>query len=102
MTGIDVRSGLTGPQPASHRGSYPDPGSGPSELSDNGKRVLLLLAELGGSGLTTICDELRIPADAARSELDSLRRLGLLDPADRAQLMLTPAGLSYLDGIFAE
>ena len=75
---------------------------GPSELSDNGKRVLLLLAELGGSELTTICDELRIPAGAARSELDSLRRLGLLDPHDQAHLMLTPAGLSYLDGIFAE
>lgn len=101
MTGRDVRSDLTGPQPASQRGSYPDPGR-PSELSDNGKRVLLLLAELGGSGLTTICDELRIPADAACSELDSLRRLGLLDPAERAQLRLTPAGLSYLDGIFAE
>jgi hypothetical protein len=74
----------------------------PSELSDNGKRVLLLLAELGGSELVTICDELRIPAAAARSELDSLRRLGLLDPHDQAHLVLTPAGLSYLDGIFAE
>jgi DNA-binding IclR family transcriptional regulator len=64
--------------------------------------VLLLLAELGDSGLNTICDELRIPADAVRSEVDSLRRLGLLDPADLAHLVLTPAGLSYLDGIFVE
>lgn len=74
----------------------------PSELSDNGKRVLLLLAELGGTGLTTICDELRITPDAARSELDSLRRLGLLDPADQRQVVLTSAGLNYLDGIFVE
>jgi hypothetical protein len=74
----------------------------PSELSDNGKRVLLLLAELGGTGLTTICDELHIGPDAARSELDSLRRLGLLDPTDQRHVVLTPAGLNYLDGIFVE
>jgi hypothetical protein len=100
-TGRDVRSGLAAPQPVDLRRPYPA-ADRPSELSDNGKRVLLLLAELGGSGLTTICDELRIPAAAARSELDSLRRLGLLDPADQAHLVLTPAGLSYLDGIFVE
>ena len=75
---------------------------GPSELSDNGKRILLLLAELGGAGLTTICDELRIGTPMAGSELDSLRRLGLLDPADREQIVLTPAGLGYLDGSFSE
>jgi Histidine kinase-, DNA gyrase B-, and HSP90-like ATPase len=100
-TGNDVRSSLARPLPTGLRRSYPA-ADGPSELSDNGKRVLLLLAELGGSGLTTICDELRIPAGAARSELDSLRRLGLLDPADQAHLVLTSAGLSYLDGIFVE
>ena len=80
----------------------PAPPDGPSELSDNGKRILLLLAELGGSGLVTICDELRISPAAARSELDSLRRLGLLDPANLEQIILSPAGLGYLDGIFAE
>jgi hypothetical protein len=100
-TGSDPRSGLARPRPTGLRRSHP-PADGPSELSDNGKRVLLLLAELGDSGLNTICDELRIPADAVRSEVDSLRRLGLLDPADLAHLVLTPAGLSYLDGIFVE
>jgi hypothetical protein len=99
--GRDAHSSLVGPQAAGLRQAYPA-AERPSELSDNGKRVLLLLAELGGSELTTICDELRIPAVAARSELDSLRRLGMLDPADQAHLILTPAGLSYLDGIFAE
>lgn len=84
------------------RGSFELNTDSPSELSDNGKRVLLLLAELGGAGLATICDELRIAPDAARSELDSLRRLGLLDPADQRQIVLTPAGLGYLDGIFVE
>jgi len=78
------------------------PDDRPSELSDNGKRVLLLLAELGGAGLETICAELRIGPAVAASELDSLRRLGLLDPADRAHIALTAAGLGYLDGIFAE
>jgi len=73
-----------------------------TELSDNGKRVLLLLAELGGTGLDTICDELRISSGTARSELDSLRRLGLLDPANERQVVLTGAGLNYLDGIFVE
>jgi Histidine kinase-, DNA gyrase B-, and HSP90-like ATPase len=74
----------------------------PSELSDNGKRVLLLLAELGGAGIDTICDELRISTLVAGSELDSLRRLGLLDQSDRSHVVLTPAGLGYLDGIFVE
>jgi hypothetical protein len=103
-TGRDVRSVIAQPQLASLGLSYTAPTATdrPSELSDNGKRVLLLLAELGVSELTTICDELRIPAAAARLELDSLRRLGLLDPADQAKLALTPAGLSYLDGIFVE
>lgn len=99
--GRDVRSGIAGPPLAGIRRFHPAVDR-PSELSDNGKRVLLLLAELGGSGLTTICDELRIPVDSARSELDSLRRLGLLDPADHVHLVLTPAGLNYLDGIFVE
>jgi hypothetical protein len=97
----DFGAGLARSQPTVHRDSNPG-ADRPSELSDNGKRVLLLLAELGGSGLTTICDELRIPANAARSELDSLRRLGLLDPTDLDHLVLTPAGLNYLDGIFVE
>ena len=100
-TGREIRPGLARPQSAGLRQSYPA-ADRPSELSDNGKRVLLLLAELGDSGLTTICDELRIPADAARSELESLRRLGLLDPGDHDHLVLTPAGLGYLDGIFVE
>ena len=100
-TGKDIGSSLARPRSAGHRPTYPA-ADRPSELSDNGKRVLLLLAELGGSPLVTICDELRIPAAAARSELDSLRRLGLLDPSDQAHLLLTPAGLGYLDGIFVE
>src|SRR6202011_1141181 len=99
--GKHVRSALARAQPAGLRDSHPA-ADRPSELSDNGKRVLLLLAELGGSGLTTVCDELRIPSDAARSELESLRRLGLLDPGDQDHLALTPAGLNYLDGIFLE
>jgi len=100
-TGRDLGLGLGRPHPTRHLRSYPD-AARPSELSDNGKRVLLLLAELGGSGLTTICDELRIPPDAARSELDSLGRLGLMDPTNQSHLLLTPAGLKYLDGIFVE
>jgi hypothetical protein len=98
----EVRGGLAEPLLASLLEIRPLAIDGPSELSDNGKRILLLLAELGGAGLTTICDELRIAGGAARSELDSLRRLGLLDPADQVQIVLTPAGLGYLDGIFAE
>ena len=99
--GRHVSSSLVRPQLAELGHAY-SASERPSELSDNGKRVLLLLAELGGSELTTICDELRIPAAAARSELDSLRRLGLLDPTDQTHLVLTPAGLGYLDGIFVE
>ena len=76
--------------------------AGPTELSDYGKRVLLLLAELGGAGVHTICDELRITTTVAAAELEALTRLGLLDPARDGRLALTPAGLRYLDGIFVE
>ncbi len=73
-----------------------------SQLTDGGKRILLLLAELGGAALGTICDELRIPPDEVESELDALRSRGLLDPARSHQMILTAAGLRYLDGIFVE
>lgn len=75
---------------------------GDAEIGDTGKRVLLLLAELGGARLETICDELRLPADAVERELRQLGRLGLLDPHGGKQMLLTPAGLAFLDGIFAE
>jgi hypothetical protein len=101
-TNSKVRAGQPEPLLASLVDLRLSPPDRPSELSDNGKRVLLLLAELGGAELTTICAELRIGAEAAHSELDSLRRLGLLDPADLVHIVLTPAGLRYLDGIFAE
>ena len=78
----------------------PDPR--PTELSDYGKRVLLLLAELGGAVVPTICDELRISTSVAGAELEALSRLGLLDPTRDGRLTLTPAGLRYLDGIFVE
>jgi Histidine kinase-, DNA gyrase B-, and HSP90-like ATPase len=97
-----IAEALSEPTLADLRHFQPPASEAPSELSDNGKRVLLLLAELGGTGLATICDELRITGVGARAELDSLRRLGLLDPADQEQFVLTPAGLGYLDGIFAE
>ena len=74
----------------------------PTELSDYGKRVLLLLAELGGAVVPTICDELRISTLVAGAELEALSRLGLLDPTRDGRLALTPAGLRYLDGIFVE
>lgn len=74
----------------------------PGVTSDKGKRLLLLLAELGGASLTTIGDELRISTEAARSEVEALRRLGLLDPRDQSQIRLTPDGLNHLEGIFAE
>jgi histidine kinase/DNA gyrase B/HSP90-like ATPase len=73
-----------------------------SAVSDTGKRILLLVAELGGAGLPTICDELRIARPAAQLELEHLRRLALVDPHGGEQMTLTPAGLAYLDGIFSE
>lgn len=78
------------------------PGLARSAVSDGGKRVLLLVAELGGAGLPTICAELRVDRSAAEIELERLRRLGLVDPNGGEQMTLTPAGLAYLDGIFSE
>lgn len=97
-TVVTLSMGATAPTSSRQSGF----GAAPSELSDYGKRVLLLLAELGGAGVPTICDELRIPSAVAAAELEALIRLGLLDPAHGGRLALTPAGLRYLDGIFAE
>jgi len=96
---------LTGSQSFSSAGpsaTLTQPRSPSSQLTDGGKRILLLLAELGGAAVGTICDELRIPPDEVESGLDALRSRGLLDPARSNQMILTPAGLRYLDGIFVE
>jgi hypothetical protein len=76
--------------------------AGGAELSDNGKRILLLLAELGGAAVPTICNELRLSMPEADAELDALRRQQLLDPRAGRQMVLTSTGLTYLDGIFVE
>ncbi len=75
---------------------------GSAAVSDQGKRLLLLLAELGGASLPTIANELRLTSDGARLEVEALCRVGLLDARDQRQITLTPAGLNQLDGIFVE
>jgi hypothetical protein len=98
-------SGPTPTQPARGGEAAPARTPGPggrAELSEFGKKVLLLLAELGGARLETICAELRVAPTAAELELENLRRRGLLDPKGGNQMVLTPAGLAFLDGIFAE
>ena len=104
---ISIGQGIGTITPTSSPAQHQVPGRAasdprPTELSDYGKRVLLLLAELGGAVVPTICDELRISSLVAGAELEALSRLGLLDPARDGRLTLTPAGLRYLDGIFVE
>ena len=94
--GVPVRVGVA-PEPADQATVLSR-----SAVTDAGKRILLLVAEVGGAGLPTICDELRVAKSAAELELEQLRRLGLVDPNGGEQMTLTPGGLAYLDGIFSE
>jgi len=70
-------------------------------VSDQAKKILLLLAELGGASEQTIARELRISPDEANLEMCYLKAKSLLSRQGE-NLVLTQSGLKFLDKIFSE
>ncbi|MBM3470472.1 MAG: histidine kinase [Armatimonadetes bacterium] len=64
------------------------------------KKVLLLVAELGAAGPTTIAKELDISHSTAYRELQALEALKLATGKGRGKRTLTEEGIAFLDEIF--
>ncbi|MDQ7859610.1 MAG: ATP-binding protein [Armatimonadota bacterium] len=70
------------------------------EVTPRQKKVLLLIAELGAAGPTTIAKELDISHSTAYRELQVLRGLNLITGRGRGRRTLTEEGIAYLDEVF--
>jgi predicted transcriptional regulator len=64
------------------------------------KRVLLLVAEMGSAGPTTVAKELDISLSTAYRELAALERLDLLRAHPGGRRTLTESGVRFVDEIF--
>ncbi len=70
------------------------------EVLPRQKKVLLLIAELGAAGPTTIAKELDISHSTAYRELQALQTLNLITGKGRGKRTLTEEGIAYLDEVF--
>ncbi len=70
------------------------------EVMPRQKKVLLLIAELGAAGPTTIAKELDISHSTAYRELQALQTLNLITGRGRGKRTLTEEGIAYLDEVF--
>jgi len=70
------------------------------EVSPRQKKVLLLIAELGAAGPTSVAKELKISHSTAYRELLALQALGLLTGKGRGKRTLTEEGVARLDEVF--
>lgn len=93
------------PPPAPAVVGQPAADQGPAaavRLTDREKKILLLIAEIGAAGPSTIAKELGMSQSTAFRELQSLQRLRLLavgttDPGKRT---LTEEGIAFLGSVF--
>lgn len=69
-------------------------------LSDRQRKILLLVAELGSAGPSTIAKELGISQSTAFRELAALERLHLLAPRGPGKRTLTEEGIAYMGNVF--
>ncbi len=95
-----------GPPPASAAPQPATPPTQPEEhpllprLSDRQRKVLLLVAELGSAGPSTIAKELGISQSTAFRELAALEKLHLLASRSPGKRTLTEEGIAYMDNVF--
>ncbi|HXX40194.1 MAG TPA: ATP-binding protein [bacterium] len=95
-------------QPRATAPAPPDAPASPSaeaakptvRLTDRQRKVLLLIAELGPAGPSTIAKELSISQSTAFRELAALQRLQLLAPRGPGKRTLTEEGIAYLGNVF--
>ncbi|HLW48047.1 MAG TPA: ATP-binding protein [bacterium] len=73
-----------------------------ARLSDRQKKILLLIAEIGAAGPSTIAKELNLSQSTAFRELSSLQRMRLLTvgTADPGKRTLTEEGIAFLGTVF--
>jgi hypothetical protein len=70
------------------------------DISPRQKKVLLLIAELGAAGPTSLAKELDISHSTAYRELLALQALGLVTGKGRGKRTLTEEGVARLDDVF--
>ena len=70
------------------------------DVTPRQKKVLLLIAELGAAGPTTVARELDISHSTAYRELLALQSLTLVTGKGRGKRTLTEEGIAYLDEVF--
>jgi hypothetical protein len=70
------------------------------EVTSRQKKVLLLIAELGAAGPTTIAKELDISHSTAYRELQALEAVALVTGKGRGKRTLSEEGIAYLDEVF--
>jgi len=87
-------------QPAMPAPAPAEPAAPEARLTDRQRKVLLLIAELGSAGPSTIAKELGISQSTAFRELASLQRLQLLASRGPGKRTLTEEGIAYLDNVF--
>jgi hypothetical protein len=69
-------------------------------ITDRQRKVLLLIAELGSAGPSTISKELGVSPSTAYRELDALETLQLVATRGPGKRTLTEEGIAYLDTVF--
>jgi hypothetical protein len=72
----------------------------PSRITDRQRKVLLLVAELGSVGPSSIAKELGVSLSTAYRELDALETLQLVASRGVGKRTLTEEGIAYLDTVF--
>ncbi len=78
----------------------PDAAAARARLTERQRKVLLLIAELGSAGPSTIAKELGISQSTAFRELAALQRMHLLAPRGPGKRTLTEEGIAYMDSVF--
>jgi len=97
-----------GPPASAARSEPPPPVPPPDQglpaqqrvITDRQRKVLLLIAEFGSAGPSTIAKELGVSPSTAYRELDALEGLQLVAVRGPGKRTLTEEGIAYLDTVF--
>ncbi|HET8999175.1 MAG TPA: ATP-binding protein [bacterium] len=71
-----------------------------TRITDRQRKALLLIAELGSAGPSTIAKELGVSISTAHRELDALAKIQLVASRGAGKRTLTEEGIAYLDTVF--
>ena len=91
----EVGKAVAAPPPTRTEESPPPP-----RITDRQRKVLLLIAEMGSAGPSTLAKELGVSPSTAYRELDTLEALHLLATRGPGKRTLTEEGIAYLDTVF--